>query len=92
MSYKEDEELENKLIKYGIIVHVILGVLIGFNYAGVGGALLGAVLGVVAGFMFGITIGPLIGILFVGGYLLLILGAIVGFFALIAYLWNVGRP
>jgi len=88
---REDEELENKLIKYGIIGHVMLGLLIGFNYAGVGGALLGGVLGVVAGFMFGITIIPAIGILLAGGFLLAIIGAIAGFFIIIGYLWNVGK-
>jgi hypothetical protein len=70
---------EDKLIKYGIIGGVTLGVLIGFNFAGIGGALLGAIIGVVAGFMFGITIIPALGIGMVLGFIMLILGLVVGF-------------
>ena len=87
-----DEEFEARAIKYGIIVHVIVGLLIGFKFAGIGGAILGMVLGVMAGFMFGITIQSVMGILLAGGFLLGIIILIIGFFVLIAYLWNVGRP
>ena len=75
------------------IIGVILGIIVGFKYAGIGGAIVGIVLGFIGG-LFAAQIGYSLIVEVIPGLIgiSLILLAIWGIIYLISLLWNVGKP
>lgn len=74
------------------ILGLVLGVIAGFSYGGIGGALLFGLLGLgggaAVGFMIAVTTIPAIGIF---TFIVIPILLIIGFFFLIAFLWGVGK-
>ena len=88
----DEDKLIELLPKPLAILGLVSGVIAGFSYGGIGGALLfgllGLLIGAAVGFMIAVTIIPAIQLftLFVIPILL-----IIGFFFLIRVLWGVGK-
>ena len=85
MSAKTRENIEIA----GLAIGALIGAGVGFNYAGLGGAILGLLVGAVVGI-------PAAYLLVWGGFLFLALAAVGGVIWLvvwiIASLWDVGKP
>lgn len=80
--------LEDRIFYGAMVVTGIIGVLIGFQFAGVGGALLGAVVGAFLGLIIGQMLTVLVAVLYGFGVPILI---IIGFITLMVLLWGVGK-
>lgn len=90
----EPDRIADEIEKYTkpiLIIGCVLGVLVGFNGAGVGGALLGGIVGPILAYFGAFILGGLVALLIRAGLIALFLAPVALVIWIIASSWGVGH-
>lgn len=79
---------EDKFGKWGAWIGAALGMIIGLDGAGLGGAILGVLIGAFMGFLVGKAVPAVV---IFGGAFAIVVGFVWGLYLLISGLWGVGK-